>query len=125
STFLSLHSIPNPSRYYLLLFLFTHPPPTHTSPLSLHDALPISRVSAPPRFKSPLTPPRRSLRSRGGTRRPCHSHRPLPKALAYRSEEHTSELQSHLNLVCRLLLEKKKKKKITHITLYAEQKKEQ
>src|SRR5260370_10507846 len=31
---------------------------------------------------------------------------------AYRSEEHTSELQSHLNLVCRLLLEKKKKAKI-------------
>src|SRR5690242_21531626 len=30
-----------------------------------------------------------------------------------RSEEHTSELQSHVNLVCRLLLEKKKKKKIT------------
>src|SRR5690242_21667466 len=30
----------------------------------------------------------------------------------YRSEEHTSELQSHVNLVCRLLLEKKKKKKI-------------
>src|SRR5260370_19272892 len=29
---------------------------------------------------------------------------------AMRSEEHTSELQSHLNLVCRLLLEKKKKK---------------
>src|SRR5690242_21079261 len=29
-----------------------------------------------------------------------------------RSEEHTSELQSHVNLVCRLLLEKKKKKKI-------------
>src|SRR5260370_5940589 len=29
----------------------------------------------------------------------------------YRSEEHTSELQSHLNLVCRLLLEKKKKKR--------------
>src|SRR5690242_21499871 len=30
-----------------------------------------------------------------------------------RSEEHTSELQSHVNLVCRLLLEKKKKKKKT------------
>src|SRR5690242_21404943 len=29
---------------------------------------------------------------------------------AFRSEEHTSELQSHVNLVCRLLLEKKKKK---------------
>src|SRR2546429_1460030 len=32
-------------------------------------------------------------------------------AAAYRSEEHTSELQSRLHLVCRLLLEKKKKKK--------------
>src|SRR5260370_21014127 len=31
-----------------------------------------------------------------------------------RSEEHTSELQSHLNLVCRLLLEKKKKDKLSH-----------
>src|SRR5690242_21017627 len=35
-----------------------------------------------------------------------------------RSEEHTSELQSHVNLVCRLLLEKKKKK--THTSLSAE-----
>src|SRR5882762_10712258 len=34
-----------------------------------------------------------------------------------RSEEHTSELQSHLNLVCRLLLEKKKKKEITYLTV--------
>src|SRR5260370_7401553 len=33
-----------------------------------------------------------------------------------RSEEHTSELQSHLNLVCRLLLEKKKKNKYKHAT---------
>src|SRR5260370_27403180 len=32
-------------------------------------------------------------------------------AKGFRSEEHTSELQSHLNLVCRLLLEKKKKKR--------------
>src|SRR5260370_19901064 len=38
------------------------------------------------------------------------SSRPLPMTsrTAWRSEEHTSELQSHLNLVCRLLLEKKK-----------------
>src|SRR5690554_2636541 len=35
--------------------------------------------------------------------------------LLYRSEEHTSELQSRPHLVCRLLLEKKKKKKKTHI----------
>src|SRR5690242_21388959 len=33
----------------------------------------------------------------------------LCEGLAVRSEEHTSELQSHVNLVCRLLLEKKKK----------------
>src|SRR5438477_1591334 len=32
-----------------------------------------------------------------------------------RSEEHTSELQSHVNLVCRLLLEKKKKIRIEHL----------
>src|SRR5438477_4494820 len=36
-------------------------------------------------------------------------------ALAIRSEEHTSELQSHVNLVCRLLLEKKKKKKNNYL----------
>src|SRR5260370_16189311 len=34
---------------------------------------------------------------------------------ALRSEEHTSELQSHLNLVCRLLLEKKKEKNIDRV----------
>src|SRR5438034_7167975 len=38
------------------------------------------------------------------------------REVAPRSEEHTSELQSHSDLVCRLLLEKKKKKRITHIT---------
>src|SRR5690242_20950263 len=38
-------------------------------------------------------------------------------AISTRSEEHTSELQSHVNLVCRLLLEKKKKIKSTPIIL--------
>src|SRR5438477_8615436 len=38
---------------------------------------------------------------------------PFRRRRAARSEEHTSELQSHVNLVCRLLLEKKKKKKQT------------
>src|SRR6266571_8454084 len=38
----------------------------------------------------------------------CHDGRPSCRPAA-RSEEHTSELQSHVNLVCRLLLEKKKK----------------
>src|SRR5260370_26467549 len=46
-------------------------------------------------------------------RRPLPHAHPAPKA--WRSEEHTSELQSHLNLVCRLLLEKKKKNNCTCI----------
>src|SRR5690242_6222176 len=47
----------------------------------------------------------------------CHgkdggpSRAPKLRASKLRSEEHTSELQSHVNLVCRLLLEKKKKNK--------------
>src|SRR5260370_27723434 len=40
------------------------------------------------------------------------------EGLFERSEEHTSELQSHLNLVCRLLLEKKKKNKSNMIPVY-------
>src|SRR2546422_8875108 len=39
----------------------------------------------------------------------------LQRALWERSEEHTSELQSRLHLVCRLLLEKKKKKTMTYM----------
>src|SRR5260370_4854321 len=39
---------------------------------------------------------------------------PRAALTSWRSEEHTSELQSHLNLVCRLLLEKKKKKEQIH-----------
>src|SRR5260370_29272673 len=42
--------------------------------------------------------------------RPISETARQPGAVSDRSEEHTSELQSHLNLVCRLLLEKKKKK---------------
>src|SRR5688572_32256486 len=40
---------------------------------------------------------------------PRFHHQWLPDRIQYRSEEHTSELQSQSNLVCRLLLEKKKK----------------
>src|SRR2546430_12092860 len=46
-------------------------------------------------------------------RRPHQPPRRRPEALRERSEEHTSELQSQSNLVCRLLLEKKKKQRIT------------
>src|SRR5947207_12278637 len=44
---------------------------------------------------------------------PATAPRAAPRARVERSEEHTSELQSHSDLVCRLLLEKKKKKKKT------------
>src|SRR2546430_7219159 len=52
----------------------------------------------------------RTLRAAYWAARPFRSV-PLLAAVALRSEEHTSELQSQSNLVCRLLLEKKKKKK--------------
>src|SRR5260370_20428248 len=54
----------------------------------------------------------RDFRQRLAQGRVASAHRRHP-----RSEEHTSELQSHLNLVCRLLLEKKKKKKKNHTAM--------
>src|SRR5690242_21963453 len=75
------------------LFFFNDPAPTEIYTLSLHDALPIF-----------------GLVTVTGGQRPAVRIRANPTALAAygRSEEHTSELQSHVNLVCRLLLEKKK-----------------
>src|SRR2546430_6128833 len=49
------------------------------------------------------------------TQRPLTSEEVVEKIMAQRSEEHTSELQSQSNLVCRLLLEKKKKNKIFYL----------
>src|SRR5438874_12924472 len=85
----------------VLFFFFTDTATTDIYTLSLHDALPISRRSAAghhharQRFRESQ---RGVLLPRGG----CESG-PL------RSEEHTSELQSRRDLVCRLLLEKKNK----------------
>src|SRR5256885_10260399 len=83
------------------LFFFNDTATTEIYTLSLHDALPISRHRAD-------RPPRRL--HRGARRRPPRT--PVAAARTavqrYRSEEHTSELQSPCNLVCRLLLEKKK-----------------
>src|SRR3712207_8523992 len=88
-------------------FFFNDTATTEIYPLSLHDALPIS--PAPPRpCPSSLSRPRPP---RAGSRgRPSPSSRPR----ATRSEEHTSELQSRQYLVCRLLLEKKKKLTYRH-----------
>src|SRR5438270_13874026 len=86
--------------YFLLLFLFfffffNDTATTEIYTLSLHDALPIYRRDI----------------------LPCHARHfhdccddTVP--VRVRSEEHTSELQSQSNLVCRLLLEKKKKKEL-------------
>src|SRR2546430_7913085 len=75
-------------------------------------------------FRSPSVPPpltrrqryrRAPRRQRGGN--PCRHRRIGAIAAActgLRSEEHTSELQSQSNLVCRLLLEKKKQTKVAH-----------
>src|SRR5260221_10780469 len=64
---------------------------------------------------------RRRRRRCGTTSTTSSTSRPL--STSARSEEHTSELQSHSDLVCRLLLEKKKKKKINIIVHKYEDKK--
>src|SRR2546422_2742294 len=78
-------------------FFFNDTATTEIYTLSLHDALPIcvrrARVVGRGRARRAAFARDRRRRGRGGGR----------------SEEHTSELQSRLHLVCRLLLEKKKK----------------
>src|SRR5260370_6877244 len=73
-------------------------------------------IRRPPRSTLfPYTTLFRSRWSNAGSsqRKPIgrHATSARPSRSAFRSEEHTSELQSHLNLVCRLLLEKKKRTK--------------
>src|SRR5256885_15886975 len=88
-----VRKVPRPA---LLFFFFNDTATTEIYTLSLHDALPIY--------------PRRANQARPdvarGQRRPRGPRQPT---LRDRSEEHTSELQSPCNLVCRLLLEKKKR----------------
>src|SRR3989304_9960647 len=81
----------SPVFVFFFFFFLNDPAPPEISPLSLHAALPISR------------PGRRSGRPSAGPADRRHSGPP-------RSEEHTSELQSRLHLVCRLLLGTKKTK---------------
>src|SRR5438132_6944875 len=78
--------------------------------------------AAEPRGHEPVAPRRRPEQRRGAHQHEAESHhgddpdrecatRHEPRDGTLRSEEHTSELQSHSDLVCRLLLEKKKQKK--------------
>src|SRR2546430_16693793 len=89
----STTSIPHTAFF----FFFNDTATTEIYTLSLHDALPISFI-----IRTLLIHEYRKIHLRDPL---------LPPALLppNRSEEHTSELQSQSNLVCRLLLEKKKK----------------
>src|SRR5262249_56614428 len=94
----SCHVLP---LFFSLLLFFNDTAPPEIYTLSLHDALPIF--------------PMHLLAEMGdvGAGRQGHAVRGIERGAAAhppRSEEHTSELQSLTNLVCRLLLEKKKKK---------------
>src|SRR5438094_2647532 len=91
-----------------LSFFSNHTATTEIYTLSLHDALPICQEPGPagkPDTDPPARPPRH-VRKAGGS---------------VRSEEHTSELQSPYDLVCRLLLEKKKKTIHEHDDTYDEE----
>src|SRR5260370_32263880 len=93
-------------------FFFNDTATTEIYTLSLHDALPIcgrfrDRCSTSSRWSCRRSPPCALCLAQSSS-----SSSPEPwtprSTVSPRSEEHTSELQSHLNLVCRLLLEKKK-----------------
>src|SRR5690349_23584749 len=99
--------------------MFIYASPTSVIyPLSLHDALPICPCAGSRTSTAELRRASRSIQRRElwlpvsssevqrNTTRRCGSRRAC--AMASRSEEHTSELQSRRDLVCRLLLEKKK-----------------
>src|SRR5699024_12761328 len=98
------------------------PPPTHRPTLSLHDALPISkdglqsarargRIGGRPRVnKRDIERAVKLYESEAYSGKEITEMTGISKATLYRyirSEEHTSELQSRFDLVCRLLLEKK------------------
>src|SRR5690606_42120611 len=90
----------------LLYYLFHHTATRAIYTLSLHDALPISSPEG-----KPIRSTTSSICTSAETGCPPGSGRPSSfscTATSARSEEHTSELQSRENLVCRLLLEKKK-----------------
>src|SRR5204862_1836952 len=108
--------------YFLILrfFFFIDSAPTQIYTLSLHDALPIYPTSHPRgrpaglRHRAGHRRRQRGAGGRAGQSAPGRAAAVCGAASrgnpARRSEEHTSELQSRRDLVCRLLLEKKKKK---------------
>src|SRR6476661_10234025 len=84
--------------FFFFFFLMIRRPPRST-------LFPYTTLFRPAPRSGPHGAEGAQHRRRGDARRRVRGHRAVR-----RSEEHTSELHSHLNLVCRLLLEKKKKK---------------
>src|SRR3712207_7350134 len=83
--------------------------PPRSTLFSLHDALPISKVATRKASEMALQVINEATdQTVGGSADLTHSNLTVTRGLK-RSEEHTSELQSRQYLVCRLLLEKKKK----------------
>src|SRR2546429_4041613 len=101
--------LPTPISFF---FFFNDTATTEIYTLSLHDALPISIA----RYYTPsgrlIQRDYKSISLLEYYERKIPEH-PTEVRLTDRSEEHTSELQSRLHLVCRLLLEKKNKKHLT------------
>src|SRR2546430_12027663 len=99
-----------------VFFFFNDTATTEIYTLSLHDALPIccrplAGTGTFGRTRRPLPARRANFLRRSASRTPRR-----PRGLSRtRSEEHTSELQSQSNIVCRLLLEKKKHRLIRPI----------
>src|SRR5262249_61225557 len=91
-------------RALLSLTLFNNPPPSKSYTLSLHDALPILPVADHCVARNENVKKLKRLKYGTGA---ATAARTDPSAGSQRSEEHTSELQSLTNLVCRLLLQKK------------------
>src|SRR2546427_7602105 len=98
---------------YLFFFFFNDTATTEIYTLSLHDALPIyrARQHVPRVHEDARVPGHRRVVHGGVIGDDEHAVGGL------RSEEHTSELQSQSNLVCRLLLEKKKKTRKNNILM--------
>src|SRR5258706_2504468 len=95
----------------VIFFFFNDTATTEIYTLSLHDALPIWATRACPMTSARCCVPRRSATwcSMPMMRKAASNYGPAER----RSEEHTSELQSLTNLVCRLLLEKNKNEPLT------------
>src|SRR5690606_41670559 len=105
----------------VFFLFFTASSPTEIYTLSLHDALPISKLALDaPVMRQVQFSPFGVVKSRilcviniAQVESPVLGKvYTFPRLVILRSEEHTSELQSRENLVCRLLLEKKKKNNI-------------